>query len=69
MFDIDQFVADCRTALAERGSDAIRQVVARAVSEPGDILRHLANLVAPRQPFCFARRICKVLHAVWGPRQ
>ena len=27
MFDIDRFAADCRTALAERGSEAIRDVV------------------------------------------
>jgi hypothetical protein len=38
MFDIDRFAADCRAGLAERGSDVIREVVRRAVSEPGDII-------------------------------
>ena len=36
MFDIDRFVADCRAALAERSSEAIRDVVRRAVAEPDD---------------------------------
>ena len=36
MFDIDRFVADCRAALAERSSEAIRDVVRRAVAEPED---------------------------------
>jgi hypothetical protein len=43
MFDIDRFAADCRAALAERGSKAIREVVRRAVSEPEEILRSLGE--------------------------
>src|ERR1051326_8754400 len=43
MFDIDSFAADCRAALAERGSDVIREVVRRAVSEPGDIIAALGE--------------------------
>ena len=48
MFDIDRFAADCRTALAERGSDAIREVVRRAVSEPGDIIAALGEQTGRR---------------------
>jgi hypothetical protein len=43
MFDIERFAADCRAALAERGSDAIREVVGRAVSEPGEIIAALGE--------------------------
>jgi hypothetical protein len=43
MFDIDRFAADCRAALAERGSDAIREVVRRAVCEPGEIITALGE--------------------------
>ena len=43
MFDIDRFAADCRAALAERGSDVVREVVRRAVSEPGDIIAALGE--------------------------
>ena len=43
MFDIDRFASACRVALAERGSDAIREVVRRAVSEPGEIVAALGE--------------------------
>ena len=43
MFDIDRFADDCRAALQERSSEAIREVVRRAVSEPDDILRALGE--------------------------
>ena len=38
MFDLDQFIADCRHALTEPDSEvAIRDLVARAVAQPSDI--------------------------------
>jgi len=36
MFDIERFVEDCRGALAE-GPTAVREIVARAVAEPGGV--------------------------------
>jgi hypothetical protein len=55
MFGIDRFAADCRAALAERGSEAIRDVVGRAVSDPAALIAalgehngpHAAVLVTP----------------------
>jgi hypothetical protein len=39
MFDLDQFVADCRTAIAQDPSHKfVREVVARAVSDPAAVL-------------------------------
>jgi predicted metal-dependent enzyme (double-stranded beta helix superfamily) len=69
MFDIDRFAADCRAALAERGSDAIREVVRRAVSEPGDIIAALGE-----QTGAFARVLVRtpdltIANVVWGARQ
>lgn len=44
MFDLDQFIADCRHALTERGPEvAIRELVARAVAQPSDIERVLGT--------------------------
>ena len=43
MFDIHSFVADCRAALAERSSEAVRDVVCRAISEPDAILKVLGE--------------------------
>lgn len=69
MFDIDRFAADCRAALAERGNDAIREVVRRAVSEPGMIIGKLGE-----QPCAFADILVRapdltILNVVWGSRQ
>ena len=44
MFDKEQFIADCRTALQQdRGNRYVRDVVARAVSDPGAVLRELGE--------------------------
>ena len=43
MFDIHSFVADCRAALAERSSEAVRDVVCRAIAEPDAILKVLGE--------------------------
>jgi len=43
MFDLDRFVEDCRAAVAEDPSHkAVREVLARAVSEPAAVLEAAA---------------------------
>ena len=45
MFDKDQFIADCRAALAgDRASRNVREVVARSVSDPAQVIRGLGEL-------------------------
>src|SRR5882724_6414997 len=44
MFDKDQFVADCRAALSgDRASRNVREVVARAVEHPSDVIKALGE--------------------------
>jgi predicted metal-dependent enzyme (double-stranded beta helix superfamily) len=44
MFDLDQFIADCRTAIAQDSSHkAVRDVVARAVSDPAAVLKTIGE--------------------------
>jgi predicted metal-dependent enzyme (double-stranded beta helix superfamily) len=44
MFDKDQFIADCRAALAgDRPSRNVREVVARAVKTPADVIKALGE--------------------------
>ena len=44
MFDREQFIADCRTALdGDRSSRNVREVVARAVSDPASMMRDLGE--------------------------
>ena len=68
MFDLERFVADCRAALANDGAHgAIREIVARAVSEPGLVL---AALGEPRhagiQPLLRSETLT-VLNVIWAP--
>jgi predicted metal-dependent enzyme (double-stranded beta helix superfamily) len=44
MFDREQFIADCRGALdGDRSSRSMREVVARAVSDPASMIRDLGE--------------------------
>ena len=46
MFYLDQFIADCRSALAaDKSHNLVREVVARAVCDPGRILKQLGEPV------------------------
>ncbi len=69
MFDRDQFVADCRAALAEDSSHkAVHQVVARAVSDPASVLRGLGE--PPRSEIQRLHHAddLTILNVIWGPR-
>jgi predicted metal-dependent enzyme (double-stranded beta helix superfamily) len=68
MFDLDQFVADCRAAVAEDESHRlVREVVARAVADPAGVLGGIGE---PR--FAGVERIYNapdltIINVVWGP--
>ena len=68
MFDLDQFVADCRTALAQEPSQkSIREVVARAVSEPGAILNTLGEPRCASVNKLYHAPDLTILNVIWGP--
>jgi predicted metal-dependent enzyme (double-stranded beta helix superfamily) len=69
MFDIDRFAADCRAALAERGSEAIREVVLRAVSEPEEILKALGEPSGAFAGVLVRSPDLTIANIVWGARQ
>jgi predicted metal-dependent enzyme (double-stranded beta helix superfamily) len=69
MFDIDRFAADCRAALAERGSEAIREVVRRTVSEPEEILRALGEPAGASAGILVRSPDLTIANVVWGGRQ
>ena len=49
MFDLEQFIADCRAALAADNSHRhVREVVARAVADSASLLRALGEPKARR---------------------
>ena len=68
MFDLDRFFADCQDAVAADPSHkAVHQVVARAVSEPGAVLRTLGAPERAGINVIFRAPNLTVLNLVWGP--
>jgi predicted metal-dependent enzyme (double-stranded beta helix superfamily) len=69
MFDLEQFVADCRSALAQdRSFAAVREVVARAVSEPSAVINSLGEPTWGQiQPIHQSPELT-VLNVIWAPK-
>lgn len=69
MFDLDQFIANLRAALAERSRQALKEVVARAVSDPASLLRQIGEPDEASVQVLHASTDLTVLNVVWAPRQ
>jgi predicted metal-dependent enzyme (double-stranded beta helix superfamily) len=67
MFDTDQFVADCRAALAERSGAALQAVVAHAIADPAAILRALGEPTQAASTVLFHAPDITVLNLAWAP--
>ncbi len=68
-FDLDQFIADCRGALQEdRSPRAVREVVARAVSEPAAIIEALGEPKRARIERLHHSRELTILNVIFAPR-
>jgi predicted metal-dependent enzyme (double-stranded beta helix superfamily) len=68
MFDLDQFVSDCRAALAaDRSYRHVREVVARAVSDPAAVLKGLGEPQRAGLHKLYQSRDLTVLNVVWAP--
>ena len=69
MFDVDRFVADCRTAqLEDPTHKSVREVVTRAVSEPGSVLQGLGEPQRSGVQKIYHSRDLTILNVIWGPR-
>ena len=68
MFETDQFVADCQAAIAEDASHkAVREVVARAVSEPNEVLNALGEPNEAGLHTIYCDEKLTILNLVWAP--
>lgn len=68
MFDLDQLVADCRAVLHEdRSQKFIRDVVARAVSEPGAVLAALGEPKRAELKTLYRADDLTILNVIWAP--
>lgn len=68
MFDRDQFIGDCRAAVAADSSHkAVREVVARAVSDPAAVLRGLGAPTRGEVQKLYHSDELTILNVIWGP--
>ncbi len=68
MFDLESFINDCRMALAESAPAlAIREVVARAVSEPASVQRALGTPELAQIEMLHHSPDLTILSFVWAP--
>src|SRR6476660_5594151 len=68
MFSLDQFVADCRAALKEDPSQAsMREVVARAVSDPAAVLKALGEPKRAEMQRLYRSDDLTILNVIWAP--
>jgi predicted metal-dependent enzyme (double-stranded beta helix superfamily) len=69
IFDLDQFVADCRAALAEDQSfAAVRDVVARAVRQPSAVMKAIGEPTWGQIQTLHHSPDLTVLNVIWAPK-
>jgi predicted metal-dependent enzyme (double-stranded beta helix superfamily) len=69
MFDLERFVADCRAAHAEdRPHKAVREVLARALSEPRSVLKGLGEPKRASVAALYRSESLTILNVIWAPR-
>ena len=67
-FDLDQFIADCRAAVAEGDRPkALREVVARAVADPQAVLATLGDPSSSTVQRLYHAPNLTILNVMWGP--
>lgn len=66
MLDLDRLIDDCRAALPE-GQAALRDIVARAVSDPGAVLKAVGEPRRAGLNTLYRSADLTVLNLVWGP--
>ena len=68
MFELDRFIADCRAARAEDASHrAVREVVARATSDPAAVLQGLGEPARAGVHRLYQSPELTILNVVWAP--
>jgi predicted metal-dependent enzyme (double-stranded beta helix superfamily) len=68
MFDLERFTQDCRSALAADPSHRlVREVVARAVSEPAAVLKGIGEPKRAEIRKLYHANDLTILNVIWGP--
>src|SRR6185437_4153249 len=68
VFELDQFVSDCRAALREEmPQKAEQEAVRRAVSTPGDVLRAIGEPKRAEMQTLYRSDDLTILNVIWAP--
>jgi predicted metal-dependent enzyme (double-stranded beta helix superfamily) len=68
MLDLDRFLDDCQTAVAQGGNHAaVRDVVARAVRDPAPLIAALGEPQRAGINLLFRSDTLTVINLIWGP--
>jgi predicted metal-dependent enzyme (double-stranded beta helix superfamily) len=68
MFELNQFASDCRAALKEgMPQKAVREVVARAVSNPREVLQALGEPQKAEMQTLYRSDDLTILNVIWAP--
>ena len=66
MFELDQFIADCRAALAaDKSHKSVCEVVARAVSDPAAVLKQLGEPKRSEVRTLYHSSGLTILNVIW----
>jgi predicted metal-dependent enzyme (double-stranded beta helix superfamily) len=69
VFDLDRFIEECRAAIgADPSHKAVREVVARAVSDPAGVLAGIGEPKRAEVQTLYHAPELTILNVVWGPR-
>ncbi len=69
MFEKERFIEECRTALKQRDTHAaVRELVARAVSDPAHIVRELGEPQRAAVETIYKADDLTILNLCWGPQ-
>jgi predicted metal-dependent enzyme (double-stranded beta helix superfamily) len=69
VFDLDRFIEDCRAAVsADPSHKGVREVLARAVSDPGSVIAGLGEPKRAEVQTVYHAPELTILNVVWGPR-
>jgi predicted metal-dependent enzyme (double-stranded beta helix superfamily) len=69
MFELDQFIADLRATLSERSRQPMKEVVARAVSDPISVIRQIGEPNKAGVKVLHRSPELTVLNVLWAPKQ
>jgi predicted metal-dependent enzyme (double-stranded beta helix superfamily) len=68
MFETEGFIQDCRDGLSDSNPHAaMREIVARAVSEPGQVLKSLGEPKLSGIQTLYRSDTLTILNVLWGP--